>query len=484
MGNLLSRYRNLPIAVRASFWFLLASFLQKAISALTTPIFTRLMNTTEYGAYSVYDSWFNIISIFVCLNLFAGFYVRGLTKYNNDREKFSSSLLGLTTTLVCIWLLIYLLFNSFWNNLFDLTTLQMFSLLARIWGTSCFCFWAMEKRVELNYKKLIILSIFMSLVKPVAAIIAVSYAEDKVTARIIAVSIVEVLGYSFCFVDQMCRGKAFFNMSYWKSALLFAIPLIPHYLSMEVLNSADKIMIKNMISESAAGIYALAYSLSKIMVLFNTALNQTVEPWLYKKINDNQIDELAKVAFPCFVLIAIVNALLIAFAPEAVAIFAPAEYYDAIWIIPPVAMSVYFMFLYTFFAVFEFYFKKTRLIAIATCFGAVLNVGLNYIFIDLVGYYAAGYTTLVCYIAYALVHYVFMKKICLENFKNANPYNTKKLMSISASFVAIGLLLTYTYKYMYMRYFLISGILFIILTKKAVIIRLVKSIIELKRKKD
>lgn len=484
MENLLSRYRSLPIAVRASFWFLLASFFQKGISALTTPIFTRLMNTTEYGAYNVFDSWFNIISIFVCLNLFAGFYVRGLTKYKTDREKFSSSLLGLTTTLVGIWLFIYLLFNSFWNNLFGLTTIQMISLLARIWGTSCFCFWAMEQRVELNYKKLIILSLFMSVVKPIVGILAVSYAEDKVTARIVSVSIVEVLGYSICFADQMSRGKAFFNMSYWKSALLFAIPLIPHYLSMEVLNSADKIMIKNMISESAAGIYALAYSLSKIMVLFNTALNQTVEPWLYKKINDNQIDELAKVAFPCFILIAIVNTLLIAFAPEAVAIFAPAEYYDAIWIIPPVAMSVYFMFLYTFFAVFEFYFKKTRLIAIATCSGAILNVGLNYVFIDLVGYYAAGYTTLVCYIAYALFHYAFMKRLCIENFKNANPYDTKKILSISASFIVIGILLAFTYKYVYLRFFFILTILFVILARLSLITRLIKSVIELKRKKE
>lgn len=482
MSKLVGKYRNLPIEVRASIWFLFASFLQKGVSALTTPIFTRLMNTIEYGAYSVFDSWFNILSIIVCLNLFAGFYVRGLTKYENDRARFSSSLLGLTTTLVFIWLVIYVLFSSFWNNLFTLTSIQMFALLARIWATSCFCFWAMEQRVELNYKKLIVLTLIMSVLKPLLGTFAVTYAQDKVTARIVAVTIVEVIGYSVCFVSQMWRGKAFFLRHYWKSALVFAIPLIPHYLSMEVLNSADKIMIQKMVGESAAGIYALVYSLSKIMVLFNTALSQTVEPWLYKKINENKIEELPRVAFPCFIIIAFVNTLLIAFAPEAVAIFAPKEYYDAIWVIPPVAMSVYFMFLYMFFAVFEFFFKKTQFIAIATCLGAILNVALNYVFIGIAGYYAAGYTTLVCYIAYALFHYTFMIKTCKENFGYASPYDAKKMLSITCVFIFVGLLFTLLYQNMVLRYTLIFILFITLFIKRNRIVMLIKNVIEVKGK--
>lgn len=98
------------------------------------------------------------------------------------------------------------------------------------------------------------------------------------------------------------------------------------------------------------------------------------------------------------IIIALANVILIAFAPEVIAVFAPLEYHDAIWVIPPVAMSVYFMFAYGFFACFEFYYEKTTYISIATSVGAVVNVVLNYIFINIFGYYAARYTILLCYI--------------------------------------------------------------------------------------
>ena len=50
--------------------------------------------------------------------------------------------------------------------------------------------------------------------------------------------------------------------------------------------------------------------------------------------------------------------------------FAPESYIDAIWVIPPIAMSVYFMFAYDLFAKFEFYYEKTKLISFATVMGA------------------------------------------------------------------------------------------------------------------
>ena len=41
-------YNNMPVQVKASFWFLICSFMQKGISTIATPIFTRLLTTAEY----------------------------------------------------------------------------------------------------------------------------------------------------------------------------------------------------------------------------------------------------------------------------------------------------------------------------------------------------------------------------------------------------------------------------------------------------
>ena len=77
MSKLMNKYKSLPVQVRASFWFLICAFLQRGISTITTPIFTRLLSTAEYGQYSVFNSWLGIITVLVTLNLYSGVYTQG-----------------------------------------------------------------------------------------------------------------------------------------------------------------------------------------------------------------------------------------------------------------------------------------------------------------------------------------------------------------------------------------------------------------------
>ncbi len=450
--KMIKRYRDIPIQARASFWFLICAFLQKGISFLTTPIFTRLLSTAEYGQYNIFNSWLGILSVCISLNLYCGVYSRGLVTFDSDREVFISSLQGLSMTLVLVWSAVYFVFHAIWNQLFALTTAQMGFMFLIIWGTSVFGFWSMEQRVDFSYQKLVVVTLVMSLIKPLLGIILVQLAVDKVTARIFGLALVDVVFGIILFWAQLRKGKIFYSSKYWKHALAFNVPLIPHYLSNTVLNSADRIMIGKMVSESAAGIYSLAYSVSLVMGLFSTALIQTLEPWLYKKINEKDIESISKIAYPTLMFIAAVNVLLIALAPEAIAVFAPREYYDAIWIMPPVAMSAFFTFSYFLFAEFEFFYEKTKLIATATCVGAVLNIILNYVFIKAFGYYAAGYTTLFCYVVYASFHFYFMRKICKENLDNRQPYGVRKYFSMAAAFLVVGFLLLLTYPHPYVRY--------------------------------
>lgn len=81
----LKKYKNLPVQVRASFWFLICSFLQKGISMITTPIFTRLLSTSEYGQFSVFNSWLGICTVIVSLQLYAGVYTSGLVKFEDEK---------------------------------------------------------------------------------------------------------------------------------------------------------------------------------------------------------------------------------------------------------------------------------------------------------------------------------------------------------------------------------------------------------------
>lgn len=483
INKLQSKYNNIPKPAKASLWFVICSFLQKGISVITTPIFTRLLNTTEYGNYNVFNSWLGIITVIVCLDLYAGVYTQGLVKYEEDRSKFSSSLQGLTLLLISGWTVIYLITRNFWNNVFELSTVQMLAMFLMIWATATFRFWSAEKRVSYDYKLLVIITLLVSLAKPLIGIVLVIHSDDKVTARILGLVLVELIAYTWTFFYQMHNGKAFYNKSYWIYAIKFNLPLIPHYLAQIVLNSSDRLMIKSITGASEAGIYSLAYSLSQIMQLFNTALLQTLEPWIYQKIKTNKTADISKIAYLALVIIAGLNLLLISFAPEAVAIFAPEEYYDAIWVIPPVAMSVYFGFSYVLFANFEFYFEKTKFIMFASLFGAVLNVFLNKIFIGIFGYYAAGYTTLICYIIFALGHYCVMNKICRAKLKEHKVYNFKILCLISGIFTIAGFAIMCTYRHPIIRYTLIGVVLIVVIMKRKTVFDVVEKFIAIRKNK-
>lgn len=480
INTLMEKYRTMHAPAKASLWFLICSFLQRGISTITTPIFTRLLSRAEYGQYNVFNSWMGIVTIFISLNLSSGVYVQGLIKFDKERNVFSSSLQGFTTALIGGWTAVYFLFKDFWNDFFSLTTVQMIAMFVLIWSSSAYNFWAAEQRTLYNYRALVIITLIVSIASPTLGIFCVIHAHDKVTARILAWALVDLIAYTGLFIAQMLRGKKFFSAKFWKYAFLFNIPLIPHYLSQTVLNSADRIMIKDMIGPDAVGIYSLAYSISLIMTMFNTALMQTISPWIYQKIKDKKIQDIASIAYVTLLLIAGVNLILIAFAPEAVAVFAPKSYYEAIYVIPPVAMSVYFMYSYDLFAKFAFYYEKTTFIMIASVIGAVLNIILNYYFIRLYGYQAAGYTTLACYVIYCVGHYIFMNKICDQFCNGIRPYDIKRIMVITILFIVFGFLLLFTYDYIVVRYGIIAIACIAAFIKKKELFNVTKKILQVK----
>ncbi len=240
-------------------------------------------------------------------------------------------------------------------------------------------------------------------------------------------------------------------------------------------------MINSIVGADAAGVYSLAYSLSQIMTLFSTALLQTIEPWIYQKIKAKKIHDIPRIAYLSLIIIAFINLILIVFAPEAVRIFAPQTYYNAIWVIPPVAMSVYFMYSYGLFANFEFYFEKKGFIMSASIIGATLNVGLNYLFIPIYGYYAAGYTTLVCYIIYAIGHYVSMQRVLRKELNITKLYSLKVLLSISVGFVGLGFIIMATYPFPLIRYFIIALLSVIAMLNRKAVMNVIRTFLDIRK---
>ena len=474
MQALLSKYKKLSPEAKASIWFLICSLVQKGISVITTPIFTRIMDESQYGAFNVYTSWQDILIIFCTLNLAQGVYMQGLVKYDEIKDKFTSSILSLSLTILICFLCLYSVLTDIWQSLSGLTHIKMLAMFLSMAASTTFMIWAREQRVAYKYRKLVFITILVAAIRPTIGIIVVLNAQDKVTARIVEMAVVDALFYFPIFISIYKKGKVYFDKNIWRYALKFNLPLIPHFLSQTVLNSADRIMIGSMVGQSEAGIYSLAYQISLFVNLFNNALLQSISPWTYRKLKDKRENEIERVGILSLILIGVLDIAFIAFAPELVALFAPSSYGEAIWVIPPITMSVFFQYMYAMFVDIELYAEKSRFIATATVIGAGANVLLNYIFIKMYGYYAAGYTTLFCYMLIAMLHYFFMAKICRSQGLSKPIYNIKKLILPSIALLSMGFLMLFTYKFNVIRYIIICIILIALVLNKEKIIKIVK----------
>ncbi|TXC82187.1 oligosaccharide flippase family protein [Metabacillus litoralis] len=455
INKIFKRYTAFPPAVKAAIWFTIASFFQKGISFITVPIFTRLLSVEQYGQVVVFQSWLSIITIFATLSLWAGVFNNGMVKYENDRETFISALQGLSTTLTAVCLIIYLLFLDFWNSIFGLPTFLVLVMFTQLIVAPALSYWSAKQRFDYQYKKLIIITLAMSIASPLFGVFAVLATEDKGVARILSVALVQIGVCSVFYIYNATKGKQFFHRNYWKYALGFNLPLIPHYLSGVVLNQSDKIMIDQFSGTDKAGIYSVAYSAAMLLTILITSVNSSFTPWTYKKLKNKCYSEIEDISKFLLALIGGLILILVAFAPEIVGVLAPVEYYEAIWVIPPIAVSVFFIFLYSMFANIEFYFEENKFIMVASIIGAGLNILLNFFLIPIFGYIAAGFTTLFCYIVFSFSHYIFMRKVCKKHINGEKIYNFGFIVVFSLGMILTSMLLMTVYSYVVIRYLVI-----------------------------
>ena len=459
--KLFEKYKSLSYGAKAGLWFTFCNLIQKGISFITMPIFTRIMTKSDYGIYNTYLSWYNFIFIFASLNLSYYVFSKGMVKYIDDRDGFVSSLQSLSTMSTFLVIILYILFRDFANAFFGMSTNLMICMLVQMMFEPSIAYWTARKRFEYDSVKVLIVTTLISILNPVLGVVMVLCSKhNDVLARAGSSSIVYfVFGFALYILIQK-KGKKLVNTKYWKYALAFNLPLIPHFLSSIILSHADRVMITRLSITDDTALYSVAYSLGMVTLLFSQAIQQALLPWQYTKLKNKDYNNIQSIPSITMIIVMVINILFIAFAPEIMYIVAPASYSEAIWAIPPVCCSVFFMYLFNLFANIEYYFEESRYVAVASILAALLNIVLNYIFIPIFGYVAAGYTTLCCYILLAISHYFCMRLICKKKEFYEEPYNIKCVIMVSIALLALMILLISFYKSMIVRYTIIIVILF------------------------
>ena len=218
MHKLINKYKEMSVPMKAAFWYTICNFINKGISLLSTPIFTRIMTEEQYGTFSIFQSWFNILIIFTSLNIYLSSYTKGLIVYEKEQKKFTSSMLSLTTLITLIFFVVYILNIDFWTKIFELSPNLMFAMFLELLFMPALEFWMGKERFDYNYRKVIAVSICMNIMCLGLSIVAVINTQNKIEARVFSDVFSKILFASVFFVIILSQGKKIFDKNHWKYA--------------------------------------------------------------------------------------------------------------------------------------------------------------------------------------------------------------------------------------------------------------------------
>ena len=438
MRILKNKWSNVPIAVKVSAAYAICSVLQRSVSFFTLPIFTRLLTTEQYGLYTIYQSWSSILAIFITLNLAFGSFSTAMIKFEGDREGYLSAVQGVCLALTLFFLIVYLPFHGLWNKVFELSTSLILLMIFELLSTTAIQLWSGKKRFEYKYRSVIAVTLLTSVLGPILAYVLVINTNNKGEARIFGYAIINILIGGFFFIFNSIKGKKLLNKEYWKYALGFNIPLLAYYLSQVIFNQSDRIMISHMVGTDKAAIYGVAYTLGTVLIFILNAINNAYVPWLYEKMKTGRQEDNRRVSIGIALLLGILLQGVIWYAPEIITILASDKYTEAVPVVAPVAISILLLFYAQLFINVEFYYEEKRRLVWASIGAALINLILNWFFIQWLGFIAAAYTTLVSYILFVVANQRSMRKVLADRKIEDNAYDYRCLLLIFVGMCAVA----------------------------------------------
>ena len=152
-------------------------------------------------------------------------------------------------------------------------------------------------------------------------------------------------------------------------------------------------------------------------------------------------------------LIACANLFLMLLAPEAVAIFAPKAYYNAIYVIPPVSMSVFFVFSYDSSQNSNFTSKRQPLSWWLV--SRVFAKSCHQLYFHPERQLLRGriHDTMSDYLIHAAGHYLMMNRVCDRYLDGIRPFRPEDTGALRRPFMAAGdLCCSFTYRSRALRY--------------------------------
>lgn len=395
---------------KIAFINILSNLLLQGIAFFSIPIFTRILGTEQYGLYSVFNSW---VAIMACILGFGtGSTIgTGMYQFKKNYYRFRSSVLLFGTILGISAICLILLFSSVITDRLGYSFNVLVVLLFTAFAHYVISYFQNTCVYEREATKNLFVSVSLSLTTVGLSIYFINenLFDEKYLGRVYGTAIPYVLIACLVWIMLFFKAKTGLHRQYYKFALTVGLPVVFHMLAQNILGQSDRVMMQIMrVDNSEIGIYSLFYTLVMVLNTVLSTLNTSWCSFYYEDLDAQKSDKLNKKCENYIELFTVLTAGFLLLSREVSYIMADQGYWSGIRVIPVLVFSVYFTFMYQFPVNFEFFHKKTNIVAIGTVSAALLNIILNAIMIPPWGMYGAAIATAISYGGLFIMHYMIV----------------------------------------------------------------------------
>lgn len=399
-------------AFAAGIGYTIGNILIKGVGFLTLPLFSRIMSTAEFGSYNVFLSYESLLFVIIGLALHASIRSANL-EFKGKVDSYVSSISLIYLLNLIIFLVAATLFGDTISTLLALEKPLIYLLVFFSFGTAVMTLYNTRLSLNYDYKKYLAVAIINTVGNIALSLLFIFtlFSNQKDMGRALGASLTITVLALFLLFFLFKKSKPKINLQYWKFGLKYSLPVVPHGISQMLLSQFDRIMIRNMVSDAAAGIYSLATNVKIIFTVITTSIAEVWNTWAFKELDQKNHSAIRQRATQLATFFSILTVGLMAISPELIYILGGNEYNLAKYVAIPVVIDGFILFIYELVSSGEYYMKKTTYIMYGTIAAAILNIILNYVFISEYGFIAAAYTTLFSYICYLIFHLFISRKL-------------------------------------------------------------------------
>ena len=399
-----------PSANRLAFFNILGPVILNGINFFTLPLFTKLLGKENFGVVSLYTTWVQVLTIVMGLQTAGTIAAARVHIDEHEHDRYYSSALSLSClSSVCVCALVWLLrkpITAFTE--FSPTTVAL--LLAHSFGAYAISFVTAKliqhKQAAANFA----VSVLTSGSSVLLALLLVSRAqgdEALYTGRMLGYAAPNFVIGAALAAMMLAKGKTGFRREYWRFCLPLCLPLVLHGLSQIALSHSDIVMIQKLMGdEGAVGVYSAAFNVAHVLNILYLALNNTWVPLYYDHMKNGETEAVDRRGKNYLALFTVLSMGFMLLAPEVYGLLIDGSFAEGRRLLPVMTVSFYLIFLYSFPVNYEFYHKKSGMIAVGTCSAAVVNIIANYFLIKAYGVMGAAVATMLSYAALFVFHHI------------------------------------------------------------------------------